>query len=182
MRMLKPISADWSWQRSALSPDRMGNVFGDFDLIVDSLLFPTYANTVNFRPSCDVSETNEHYLISFDMPGVKKEDIKIEIQGNELVISGERQRELKDDNSEARIRHEKVYGRFERSFALPTSIASDKIEAQYENGVLDIVLPKAEEAKSRTVQIQTGQNGLLSKFLGSKKESIRDAGKNIKVS
>jgi len=115
------------------------------------------------------------------MPGVKSEDIKIEVQGNQLVISGERQRELKTENGEATLHHERMYGRFERTFVLPASIATDKIEAQYENGVLNVALPKAEAAKGRTIQIQTDQGGFLNKLLGSKKESNKDL-KDIKVS
>jgi HSP20 family protein len=181
MRMLSPSSTDWSWPRRSLSPVRMGDVFEDFDRIVDSFLRPTFATTVNFQPSCDVNETKDHYLVSFDMPGVKKEDIKIEIQGNQLVISGERQREVKEENGEATLHHERMYGRFERTFTLPATIAADKIEAHYENGVLNVGLPKAETAKGRTIQIQTGQGGLLSKLLGAKKETNKEL-KDVKVS
>jgi HSP20 family protein len=181
MRMLGPISTDWSWPRRSLSPARMGDVFEDFDRIVDSFLRPTFATTINFQPSCDVNETKDHYLVSFDMPGVKKEDIKIEVQGNQLVISGERQREVNEENGEATLHHERMYGRFERTFTLPATIAADKIEAHYENGVLNVALPKAETAKGRTIQIQTGQGGLLSKLLGAKKEANKEL-KDVKVS
>lgn len=180
MRMLNPISIDVAWPRRALSPMGMGDVFEDFDRIVDTFLRPTYANTMNFLPSCDVNETKDHYLVSFDMPGVKKEDIKIEVLGNELVISGDRQREIKDQNGESTLRVERSYGKFERTFTLPTTIAADKIEAHYENGVLNVALPKAEAAKARTIQIQTGQEGLLSKLLGSKKETNKEV-KDVKV-
>jgi HSP20 family protein len=179
--MLSPLSTEWSWPRRTLSPDRMGDVFEDFDRIVDTFLRPTYANTVNFQPSCDVNETKDHYLVSFDMPGVKKEDIKIEVQGTQLVISGERQREVKEEDGEATLRHERMYGRFERTFTLPATIAADKIEAHYENGVLNVALPKAEAAKGRTIQIQTGQGGFLNKLLGTKKESNKEY-KDVKVS
>lgn len=174
MRMLSPLSTNWSWPRRNLSPVMMADVFEDFDRIVDSFLKPTYASTVNFQPSCDVNETNDHYLVSFDMPGVKKEDIKIEVQGNQLVIAGERQREVKGEDGDANLRHERVYGKFERTFTLPTTINADKIEAQYENGVLNIALPKAEAAKGRTIQIQSDQGGFFSKLLGSKKESTKE--------
>lgn len=174
MRMLSPLSTDWSWSRRNLSPVMMEDVFKDFERIVDSFLKPTYVSTVNFQPSCDVNETNDHYMVSFDMPGVKKEDIKIEVQGNQLVIAGERQRELKAEAGEATLRHERLYGKFERTFALPATINADKIEAQYENGVLSVALPKAEAAKGRTIQIQTGQGSFLGKLLGSKKESTRE--------
>lgn len=172
MRMLIPYSTDWAWPRRTFSPNLPRDVFEDFDRIVDSLLRPTLANTVNFQPSCDVSEAKTHYMVSFDMPGVKKDDIKIEVQGNQLVISGERQREVKEENGEeSTLHHERVYGTFERRFALPNTINAEKIEAHFENGVLKVALPKAEAANGRTIQIQSGQGGLFSKLIGSKKES-----------
>lgn len=182
MRMLSPFTPDWAWSRRNLSPDIvMGDVFDDFDRVVNSFLRPTYANTVNFQPSCDIKETKDHYLVSFDMPGVKKEDIKIELQNNQLVISGERQYEMKEEDGEATLRHERAYGKFERTFVLPTTVSADKIEAHYENGVLNVALPKAESAKGRTIQIQSGQNNFFSKLLGSKKEGTKEL-KDVKVS
>lgn len=180
MRMLSPLSTNWS--RRALTPSLMvGDVFEDFDRIVDSLMTPTYANTVGFLPTCDINETKEHYLVSFDMPGVKKEDIKIEVKENTLYISGERQKEIKEANGEATLRHERAYGKFERTFELPSTINAEKIEAHYDNGVLNIALPKAEAAKGRTVQIQSGDGGFFNKLLGSKKEAPKEL-KDIKVS
>ena len=177
MKMLSPLSTDWSWPRRHLSSDVYGDVvgdlFNDFDRIVSAISTPAYANTVGFQPSCDIHETQDHYLVSFDMPGVKTDDIKIEIQGNHLVISGERQRERKAEK-ESTLRYERAYGKFERTFVLPASINPEKIEAQYENGVLNVALPKAEAAKARTIQIQSGQNGFFSKLLGSKKEAVKD--------
>lgn len=180
MRVLSPLSTEWAWPRRSLSSEIMGDVFDEFDHLVNALVRPTYAATVNFQPSCDINETKDHYLVSFDMPGVKKEDIKIEVQNNQLVISGERQREVKEEDGETTLRHERVYGKFERTFTLPNSINTDKIEAHYENGVLNVALPKAEKAKGRTVQIQTGQNSLFSKFLGSKKDGSKEL-KDVKV-
>lgn len=181
MRILNPISTQWVVPNRRLSSEVMGDVFEDFDRIVNSLVRPTYARTVGFQPSCDISETKDHYMVSFDMPGVKRDDIKIEVQGNELVISGERHRDLRDTNGESSLRHERVYGKFERTFTLPTSINVDRIEAHYEDGVLNVALPKAEAAKGRTIQIQSGQNGFFSKLLGSKKEDPKEL-KDVKVS
>lgn len=181
MRMLSPLSTEWSWPRRNLSSDLMGDVFDDFDRIVSAFVRPMYASTVGFQPSCDVNEANDHYMVSFDTPGVNKEDIKIEVQGNHLVISGERQRELKEEDGKATLRHERVYGKFERTFVLPTSINADKIEAHYENGVLNIALPKADTPRGRTIQIQTGQNSFFSKLLGSKKEASKEM-KDVKAS
>lgn len=180
MRMLSPLSTEWSWPRRTLSADLMADMLDDFDHIVNAFVHPTYVATVNFQPSCDINETKDHYLVSFDMPGVKKEDIKIEVQGNQLVISGERQREVRGQDGEATLRHERVYGKFERTFTLPNSINADKIEAHYENGVLNVALPKAESAKGRTIQVQTGQNSFFNKLLGAKKENKEL--KDVKVS
>lgn len=174
MRMLSPLSTEWSWPRHNLTPVIMGDVYEDFDRIVDSFLKPTYASTVNLHPSCDVNETKNHYLVSFDMPGVKKEDIKIEVQGRQLIIAGHRQRDVKSEDGEATLRTERVYGKFERIFTLPASINADKIEAEYENGVLNVALPKAEAAKGRAIQIQSGQGGFLSHLLGPKKEGNKE--------
>ncbi len=181
MRLLTSIPADFVWPRRKLSPSGMADVFEDFDRVVDRFLRPTSAQSVNFQPSCDVNETKDHYLVSFDMPGVKKEDINIEVQDQHLIISGERQRELRDQEGEATLRVERTYGKFERTFALPTSIATDKIEAHFENGVLNVALPKAETAKGRTIQIQMGQGGFLSKLLMSKKDTNKES-KDFKIS
>ncbi len=177
MRLLNPISTNLNWPRRSLSAAHVGDVFEDFDQMFDSFLRPTYVTTQNFRPSCDVNETKDHFLVSFDMPGVKKEDIKIEVQGNQLKISGERQREVKSEEGESALHFERSFGRFERTFTLPATVAADKIEAHFENGVLNVALPKVEAEKGRTIQIQTGQGGLLSKLLGSRKESkeMKDA-------
>lgn len=175
MRMLSPLSRDWSWPRRTLSSDVMGSMFDDFDRMVDQFTQPAYASTVNFQPSCDINETKDHYLVSFDMPGVKKNDIRIEVQGNQMVISGERQREMKEGDGETSLCHERVYGKFERTFTLPNSINADKIEAHHENGVLNVALPKAERVKGRTIQVQSGQEGFFNRLLGSKKEGSREA-------
>ena len=169
MRMLSPLSTDWSLR--TYSPMTIAEVFQDFDTVVDSFLKPAYTNSVNFKPSCDVNETDDHYLVSFDMPGIKKEDIKVEVQKNQLVISGERHR---TQGSESGLYNERRYGKFERAFTLPTTINTEKIEAQFENGVLNIALPKAEVAKPRTIQVQSGQEGFFSKLLGPKKEAVKE--------
>lgn len=181
MKVFSPIVAEWAWPRRSLSPDAvMGDVFDDFDRIVNSFLRPTYASSINFQPACDIKESKDHYLVSFDMPGVKKEDIKIEVQNNQMVISGERHYEMQDAEGESTLRHERAYGKFERSFTLPSTVNADKIEAQYEDGVLNVAIPKAEAAKGRTIQVQSGQSGLFGKLLGSKKETKEL--KDVKIS
>jgi HSP20 family protein len=112
-------------------------------------------------------------MVSFDMPGVKKDDINIEVQGNQLMVSGERFRETKRSDEDMALRHERTYGKFERVFMLPKSIESDKIEAQFENGVLNVAVPKTEVAKGKKIEIQSGDAGFFTKILGSKKETSK---------
>jgi HSP20 family protein len=180
MRMLSPISGEWSWPRRSMSSDLMEDAYDDFERIADAFLRPTYTHTVGFQPSCDISETESHYMVSFDMPGVKKENIKVEVQGNKLVVSGERQREAAVQDGEATLRTERVYGKFERSFLLPNSANAEKIEAHFENGILNVALPKAETAKSKSVKIQTGNSSFLNKLMGSKNEGTKEL-KDVKV-
>ncbi len=142
MRMLSPMSVGWSLPRREL------------DQIFDHFFQPSSTLAEGFKPKCDINETKDHFYLSFDLPGLKKEEIKIEVQDNVLTISGERVRESKSENDESHWHFERAYGRFERSFNLPATVAAEKIEAQFENGVLNLVLPKAEVAKGRTIQIQ----------------------------
>lgn len=126
-----------------------------------------------FVPSVDVEDTDDHLIMRFDMPGLEKENIDIEVQGRQLMISGERKQE--HENGEARSRlHERRYGKFQRVFALPDDIKTDEIEAQYHNGVLTVAVPKSAESKRQKIKIGESRNGFLSKFLGqgSKKETI----------
>ncbi|MCB0362265.1 MAG: Hsp20/alpha crystallin family protein, partial [Bdellovibrionales bacterium] len=95
MRMLTTMSPDWTWSSRSLSTTLMGDVFDDFDRIVNSFLVPAVANTVNFGPIWDIRQMRDHYLVVFDMLGVRREDIKIEVQNNQLLISGERRRGLR---------------------------------------------------------------------------------------
>lgn len=106
----------------------------------------------SLRPAYDVAETETHYELSFDLPGMKQEDINIEVQDRVLSISGERKRE------ENGVRHsERFYGRFERQFTLPDNVNAEAVEANYEHGVLKIALPKLEEVKPRKVQINAAK-------------------------
>jgi HSP20 family protein len=175
MRMLGPLS-DWSMPRRTLTPSFWtDDVFDDFDRVINSFVQPAYTHNEGFKPSCDIEETKDHYLVSFDIPGVKKDDIQIEVEGNSLVVSGERQ-QFKTKTSETSIRNERTYGKFERVFELPQTIDASKIEAHYESGVLSIMLPKAEVHKARKVEIQTGEEGFFKKLLGVRKESPKELG------
>ena len=132
----------------------------------------------SFGPACEVSETEDHYNLSVDLPGMRQEDIKVEVHNNQLVISGERKREKLADKSEKVQRYEKTYGTFKRSFTLPATVQEDKIEARYEHGVLELYLPKAEVSKPRQIEISRGKTGFFNKLTGSEKGSEQKEKKN----
>lgn len=105
-----------------------------------------------FSPPCDIQETDREYLVSFDLPGVNKDEVKIEVQGNQLTVSGERKKEQKVE-SKGHLNTESFYGSFFRSFSLPNEVEADYAEANFENGVLKISLPKAEKSSSKQIPI-----------------------------
>ena len=110
-------------------------------------------NGFDFSPSCDFKETDEEYVVKFDIPGVKKEEVSIEVESNRLTVSGER-REEKEEKNEKHFLSETYHGSFMRSFNLPTAVKEDKVDAKYSDGVLTIKIPKQEATKSKKVKIQ----------------------------
>jgi len=121
-----------------------------------------------FSPQVSVRETDDNFLVSADLPGVPQENIKIEFAHGRLTVSGERSREEKSEGEHFH-RYEKQFGRFERTFQLPTDVDESKIQARYENGVLEVLVPKSEIAKPRTINIESGKQGLFSKVIGATK-------------
>lgn len=111
-----------------------------------------FKNDVAFSPAVDVEEDESKFTLTFDLPGVSKDDVKIEIHENRLSVSGERRWETKE-NTKTRHFIERAYGQFARSFTLPATVEADKVNAAYNNGVLTITIPKAEESKPRQVKI-----------------------------
>ncbi len=103
-----------------------------------------HSENPRFTPSVDISEDEKSFEIALSVPGIKKEDFKIDLEEEKLTVSGERK---KEDKKEGKNYHslETQYGAFSRSFYLPENVATDKIEAQYENGILTISIPKREK-------------------------------------
>lgn len=118
-----------------------------------------------FEARADVEETDSAYLVTVDLPGVRQEDVKVEVIGDALTISGQRKREDRNDAGGTR-RVERSYGGFERSFSLPPSTDASKIEAHLEHGVLRVAIPKAEATKPRSIEVQSGRGGFFSKLIG----------------
>jgi|ERR1017187_4053440 HSP20 family protein len=102
-------------------------------------------------PSVNVSENTKDYKLTVAAPGMKKDDFKIDVDGNMLTISAETKQE-KEEKDEKYTRKEYNYSSFSRSFTLPDAVNKEKIEANYENGVLQLVLPKTEETKKITAK------------------------------
>lgn len=125
----------------------------------------------NFNPACEISETEDHYAMSLDLPGMKKENISIEVNQNTLTISGERKREQRTDEKSKVQRIERTFGQFKRSFTLPLTISADKIEADYSDGVLQLYLPKAQESKPRKIEVNSSKGGFFDKFLADKSKT-----------
>ena len=101
----------------------------------------------------DVSETDQNYLVKADIPGVKKEDIKVSIEGNQVSVSAETKEE-KESNEAGVIRSERYCGQQYRSFTLPMEVDDKKAEAKYENGVLLLTLPKKAGSGGKQISIQ----------------------------
>jgi HSP20 family protein len=104
-------------------------------------------------PPVDILERGDDLLIRAELPGVKIEDIDVRVENNVLRLSGERRREGETEEGKS-FRRERSYGAFTRAFSLPATVDATKIKAQLRNGVLEISLPKAEEAKPRKVEIK----------------------------
>lgn len=105
-----------------------------------------------WTPRVDLAETEEGYLIHLDVPGMSKEDLDINFHDNVLTVSGERKAEETNEQRNY-VRVERAYGSFYRSFTLPKAIKHDEIEANYQDGVLTVRVPKAEESKPRRIEV-----------------------------
>jgi HSP20 family protein len=114
----------------------------------DSGIMPT-----TWLPAVDLIEEDDQLLAKVELPGVTKDDVKITLQDNTLTIRGEKKQEKETKESNYH-RLERSYGSFQRSFALPTSVKADKVEAQYKDGILTITMPKAEEARRKQIEVK----------------------------
>jgi HSP20 family protein len=101
-------------------------------------------------PSANIVENKDDYKVSLAAPGLKKSDFNIDVNGNLLTISSEKE-ETKDEKDSRHTRREYNYSSFSRTFTMPDEVAKDKIEAVYEDGILKLTLPKKEEAKKLAV-------------------------------
>jgi len=126
----------------------------DFDRVFEDLFHTRTLEpgNVEIHPRINVEENENEWIISAELPGVAKKDVQINFQDNVLTISGEKKFE-KEDKQKNFHRVERSFGKFSRSFNINSPIITDKIEAEFKDGVLAVTLPKAEEAKPKLINI-----------------------------
>lgn len=128
--------------------NRLHKFFGEFPANIDM--------GFSFSPRVDIYADDQNIFIEAEIPGLSKEDMKISLQDNILTISGSKKKEDREDQNKQYFRNEIIYGDFSRSFSLPEDINPDKVEAQFENGILKIAIGKREvkTTKERNIEIK----------------------------
>lgn len=155
------------WYDRTSAADLFDIFFEEFNRM-PSLFENKRPRDMGFTPACDTRETEDHYLLSMDLPGVDEKDINIEKLGDRLVIKGQRHHQF-EEKGENSLNFERTYGQFQRAFMLPQGVNQDQLQAHFENGVLSVAIPKPEAEQKKTIPIQTGNNSIFSRLLGSSK-------------
>lgn len=142
---------------SPMSPLRsLRSLEKEFDDLFSAFGLPSRweeGRELEWAPPADIVETKDNYQIDLEMPGMNKEDVKINLTNDVLTIQGEKK--MEQSTKEGNVhRTERSYGTFMRSFRLPGAVDTDKVKAEYKNGILHMTIPKAEGAKSKQIQIQ----------------------------
>jgi HSP20 family protein len=148
------------YQAPELTPwpalDRWSNLRDELNSFFDMPFWSGFGRTsqlfTGWSPALDLYESGDHLVAVVELPGMRKENIDISLHDGTLTISGERKHE-KSDNGETAQRTERYVGTFRRSIALPTRVDASKVSATYEDGILKVTLPKAEEAKPKQIQV-----------------------------
>jgi HSP20 family protein len=143
---------NWQWaplQQLSSLRDEIDRLFeSPFSLLQEKQPFFT-----NWGPALDLYEDKDNIYLKAEVPGVKKDDIEITLHEGTLTLSGERKGDKRVEGA-IPLRGERFVGRFSRSVTVPTPVETDKVTASYREGILSVVLPKAEEAKPKQIQIK----------------------------
>jgi HSP20 family protein len=148
------------WQRPELSNwlgfGRLTDLRDEIDRLFDAPL-AQFSHASQFlsgwTPALDVFEDKDNVYVRAELPGMKKEEVDVSLHDGSLSIAGERKSEEKFKDAEV-YRSERFVGRFQRTVTLPSTVAADKIKAQYKDGLLTVTLPKTEEAKPKHIDVQ----------------------------
>lgn len=130
----------------------------EFDRLFNTLFDRSAAEARSWTPAMDLVEAEDHFLLRADLPGLREEDVNIEVRDNTLRISGERKAEH-EQRERGWYRLERQFGKFSRALTLPEGINPDAIEASFDHGVLEVTIPKPEERKPRRIAIKGATNG-----------------------
>jgi HSP20 family protein len=130
--------------------ERMNRLFGETGLG----RFAAEETMGAWSPLCDIYEDGESIIVKTELPGVDRNDIDVQVENNVLTIRGERKRE-KEAKADNVYRAERFYGSFSRSFTLPVTVDTERIKAEYRDGILHVTLPKVEAAKPRKIKVLT---------------------------
>src|SRR3954452_24831589 len=141
----------------------------DFNRLFNTLWEAPSASR-HWVPEMDLVETDDHYLLKADLPGMKQDDVAIEFNDGTLTISGERKAEY-ERKEQGFFRLERSFGRFSRSLTLPDGIDPDKIGAAFHDGVLEVRIPKPEQRKPRRIEVSSNGNGKPATIEGTSTES-----------
>jgi HSP20 family protein len=136
-----------AFDRLAVLRDEMDRLF---DGAFGPALFRTPGSFNRWSPALDVYQNKDQFTVLVELPGLKKEDIEISLQDGTLTVTGERKHERKGAEG---YKSERFYGRFQRSVTLPATIDGSTVKASYQDGLLKVVLPKAEEAKPKQIEV-----------------------------
>ncbi len=143
---------------------QLWNPFEEFENLLDrynksggknmNKQYSTDLSFADWAPSVDIEEAEDKYVIKADLPGVDKKDIDVKLENGVLSIRGEKQTEKETGKGSKRHRTERFHGTFARSFTLPEAVKAEKVDASYKDGVLLLAIPKAEEAKPKSIDIK----------------------------
>lgn len=131
------------------------NLLRTFGLQADSATPQKPFEPQRILAPADIVETENHYQVKVDLPGVDPKSINVQLEKDVLTLTAERHAEARGEKDSV-LRVERVHGQFIRSFALPQDVDAQKIDAKFEHGVLAVTLPKKEQEKPRTIQIKVG--------------------------
>jgi HSP20 family protein len=134
--------------------DRLANMHDEMDRVLESTFGPNFRALGTFSrwtPAVDVYQDKDQFTVVAEVPGLKKEEIEISLHGDTLTISGERKPQAKEGDQG--FRTERFFGKFQRSLTLPAGVNAEKVKATYKDGILEVVLPKADEAKPKQIEV-----------------------------
>ena len=145
--------------RARRSPSIWSDLFGarrELDRMFDRAFFGPdgeAGSLAMWTPAVDVRETEDGIEVNTELPGLTPDDVKVTVENGVLSISGERKQEREEKDEQYHL-VERQYGRFERSFQLPRTVDTEKVKAKFENGVLNIELPKSAQAKPKQIEVK----------------------------